>query len=285
MDSSQLLQQLIRYAEDLNRTVQMEKEHRQQLDAAKAQLLRFAEDLNTTFLDLKTAHREMKKAYLDTIHRLALAAEYKDEDTGDHLVRMSRYCALIAVEVGLADKEVQSILYASPMHDIGKIGIPDKILLKNGRLTDDEFDLMKTHTTIGAKILSDSSADILQVAEKIARTHHEKWNGKGYPEGLAGEKIPIEGRIVALPDAFDALTSRRPYKDPYPVEVAAGIIREERGKHFDPQIVDAFMDNFPKVVEIRNEVGADAAVDGAFSWSERDRLLSQTGARSLGGKI
>ncbi len=271
--------QLIRYAEDLNRAVRMEKENRQQLEASKAQLVRFAEDLNTTFVDLKSAHRKMKDAYLDTIHRLALAAEYKDEDTGDHIVRMSRYCALLAKEIGLHDQQVQNILYASPMHDIGKIGIPDNILMKKGRLTDDEFDLMKTHTTIGAKILARSNVEILQVAETIALSHHEKWNGKGYPAGLAGDQIPIEGRIVALPDAFDALTSRRPYKEPYPVDVATDIIRKERGAHFDPQIVDAFMDNFDKILQIREEVGSDAVIEGAFQWSERDLHSRRTDSK------
>jgi putative two-component system response regulator len=271
MEPTQLFGQLIRYAEDLNRAVRAEQESKQQLDASKAQLLRFAEDLNTTFLDLKIAHREMKHAYLDTIHRLALAAEHKDEDTGDHIVRMSRFCALLAEEIGLSEKEVQRILYASPMHDIGKIGIPDSILLKKGRLTGEEFDVIKTHTTIGAKILSDSGAKILQMAESIALHHHEKWNGKGYPAGLGGEDIPIEGRIVALPDTFDALTSKRPYKGPYPVDVAVDIIRKERGEHFDPQIVDAFLDNFDKIEAIREEVGADAPIERAFAWSERDQ--------------
>jgi putative two-component system response regulator len=129
---------------------------------------------------------------------------------------MGRYSALIAEKLGLPSKEVQNILYASPMHDVGKIGIPDNILMKPGKLTDEEFGIMKTHSIIGANILAHSKSKILKVAEQIALYHHEKWNGKGYPQGLSGDNIPLVGRIVALADVFDALTSRRPYKDPFP---------------------------------------------------------------------
>jgi putative two-component system response regulator len=224
------------------------------LKAAHQQLERFADDLNKTFSALKAAHQELQEACLDTIHRLVLAAEYKDEDTGCHIVRMAKYSALIAEKLGLPDKEVKNIRYASPMHDVGKVGIPDNILMKPGKLTDEEFDLMKTHTTIGGKILSDSKAEILQMAHQIAMSHHEKWNGKGYPQGLAGNDISLAARIVGLADVFDALTSKRPYKDPFPVKVALDIIKKERGQHFDPELVDVFIENIDEVLEIKAEV-------------------------------
>jgi putative two-component system response regulator len=245
------IDQLKKYADDLTRVYKSEKHKRK---------------------ELKAANRELQEAYLEIIHRLVLAAEYKDEDTGDHIVRMSRYSALIAEKLGLQDKEVQDILCAAPMHDVGKIGIPDNILLKPAKLTDEEHEIMKTHTTIGAKILANSKAKIIQLAQQIAVSHHEKWNGKGYPQGHSGDKIPQAGRIVALADAFDAITSRRPYQDPYPVEVAFDIIKKERGQHFDPEAVDAFLKNTDGILKIKAEVGSADDVDLAdFTWSERDR--------------
>jgi putative two-component system response regulator len=246
--------QLKKYAQDLAEVYKSAKQKSKELHIANQQLLKYADDLNLTILDLKRAHQELKEAYLDTIYRLVLAAEYKDEDTGEHIVRMSRYSALIAERLGLPAEEVQNILYASPMHDVGKIGIPDTILMKPGKLTDPEFEIMKTHTTIGAKILANSKAKILQVAQQIAISHHEKWNGEGYPRGLTGEEIPLVGRIVALADVFDALTSRRPYKDPYLVDVALDIIKKERGRHFDPHVADVFPESIDEVLRIKHEV-------------------------------
>lgn len=246
--------QLKKYAQDLAEVYKSEKAKREELQISEQQLVKYADDLNQTILELKAAHKELEKAYLDTIHRLVLAAEYKDEDTGEHIVRMSRYCALIAEKLGLPAKEVQNISYAAPMHDVGKIGIPDNILMKTGKLTDEEFEVIKTHSTIGAKILANSKAEILKVAEQIAFSHHEKWNGKGYPQGLSGDNIPLAGRIVGLADTFDALTSKRPYKEPYPVEVAIDIIRKERGQHFDPDLVDVFLENIDEILKIKEEV-------------------------------
>jgi putative two-component system response regulator len=254
------IHQLEKYAEDLVKAYKSEKQKRKELQAAKEQLVKFADDLNKTILELKAAHQELQGSYLDTIHRLVLAAEYKDEDTGAHIVRMSRYSALIAAKLGLPDEEVQNIQYAAPMHDVGKIGIPDNILMKPGKLTDEEFDFMKTHTTIGAKILVDSKAEILQLAQQIAISHHEKWNGRGYPQGLAGDTIPLAARIVGLTDVFDALTSKRPYKDPFPVEVALDIIKKERGEHFDPDVVNVFFENIDEILKIKDEVDADGDV-------------------------
>jgi len=248
--------QLRKYARDLAEVYKSEKQKRKELDAANQQLTKYADDLNSAILKLKAANQELQEAYLDTIHRLVLAAEYKDEDTGDHIIRMSRYAALIAEKLGLPDRDVQNILYAAPMHDIGKIGIPDSILMKPGKLTDEEFDTIKTHTAMGARILANSRAKLLKIAEQIAISHHEKWNGKGYPQGLSGDEIPMVGRIVGLADVFDALTSKRPYKDPFPVEVAIDIIKKERGQHFDPDVVDAFLKNINEILKIKSEVAS-----------------------------
>ena len=256
--------QLKKYADDLVKIYQSEKQKRKELQAANEQLVKFADDLNKTV-------RELQGAYLDTIHRLVLAAEYKDEDTGAHIVRMSHYSALIAEKLGLPGRDVQNILYAAPMHDVGKIGIIDSILMKPGKLTDEEFGTMETHTTIGAKILTNSKSKILQVAEEIALSHHEKWNGKGYPLGLSGDDIPLAGRIVALADTFDALTSKRPYKNPYPVEITLEVIRKECGRHFDPDVTDIFLENIDEILKIKSEAGsAEDVAQSAFVWSERD---------------
>ena len=223
---------------------------------------------------LESAHQELKYAYLDTINRLVAATEYKDEDTGDHIVRISRYCTLIAQKMGLPDETVELIQYASPMHDIGKIGIPDHILLKPDRLTKEEFDIVKNHTTIGAAILEAARSEVLQMSREIALTHHEKYNGRGYPQGLSGSNIPVSGRIVAIADTFDALTSRRPYKEPYPIDVAVDIILSEKGAHFDPEIADVFLENIEEIREIRNTIGQMESVSLAdFIWSRRDMAV------------
>jgi len=227
--------------------------------------------------DTKEAHEELKKAYIDSIHRLVLASEFKDEDTGDHIVRIAEYSRLMAQKLGWSKKQVDTIHYASPMHDVGKIGIPDKIMLKPGKLTFEEFEVMKTHTTIGAKLLSRSSSSILEMAKEIALSHHEKYNGKGYPNNLSGDAIPISGRIVAIADTFDALTSKRPYKEPYPPKMAFDIIHNERGKHFDPQITDIFMDNFSDFLDIRKTFGDSEDIDlQNFMLSDRDKDAIKT---------
>jgi len=220
------------------------------------QILQYAKDLNKAFFDVKTVSRELQEAYLDIIHRLIIAAEFKDEYTGGHIQRISIYCTVIAEKLGLDSKTVKNIRFTSPMHDIGKIGIPDSILLKKGSLSKEEFEVIKTHTIIGAKILDGSNSEILQMAHQIAISHHEKWNGQGYPYGLAGEEIPLVGRIVALADVFDALISDRPYKKAYSLEESCDIIRKERGQHFDPKIVDVFFDNLDELLirgDLKNE--------------------------------
>lgn len=222
--------------------------------------------------EAQQAHEDLKASYIDSIHRLVMAAEYKDEDTGDHIIRIGKYCRLIAEKMNLGEEFCEMISYASPMHDIGKIGIPDKILLKPGKLTDQEFDIIKTHSRIGARLLSRSKSKILQLAHDIALSHHERFNGRGYPDQLKGEKIPLCGRIVAIADTFDALTSKRPYKDPYPVDVAFDIIKKERGEQFDPDIFDVFAEHFAHIVEIRLSLTDVEDTPGTdYVFSERDQ--------------
>ncbi len=196
-------------------------------------------------------NEELKDSYMESIQRLSLAAEYKDPDTADHIQRMSHYSRRIVQEIGWADDRAERLLYASPMHDIGKIGVPDRILQKPGSLTDEEYNEMKEHTVIGHRILSGSNNDIMQLSARIALTHHEKWDGTGYPNGLSGEDIPIEGRVVAIADVFDALTTERPYKDAFSVEKSLEIIRDDRGSHFDPQVVNAFNQCLDDLLDIR----------------------------------
>lgn len=223
------------------------------------------------------SHEELKQAYIDSIHRLVMAAEFKDDDTGDHIVRIGEYSRLMAQKLGLSHKEVEILYYTAPMHDVGKIGIPDKILLKPAKLTREEFEIMKSHTVIGAKLLSRSKSLILKTAQEIALSHHEKFNGKGYPNQISGEDIPLFCRIVAIADTFDALTSKRPYKDPYPSEMALDIIRNEKGKHFDPKLVDVFMEHFDDFLAIRETIGAFEEVKlEDFMLSDRDKEFIHT---------
>ena len=202
---------------------------------------------------LREAFERVKMATLDTIRRLSRAAEFKDEDTGAHILRMSNYAAAVARKMGLDEKTVESILYAAPMHDIGKIGTPDRILLKPGKLDPDEWEIMKKHAANGGGILEGSNAGFISLGEVIALSHHEKWDGTGYPQGLSGTKIPLAGRIAAIADVFDALTSKRPYKEPFSLEKSYAIIREGRGSHFDPDVVDAFFAVEEEILSIKEK--------------------------------
>ncbi len=215
---------------------------------------------------LMHSHAELRDAYLDTINRLSIATEYKDLDTGAHIERMGRMSALLAGALGLNANAVENIRYGAPMHDVGKIGIPDTILLKRGALTAQEFEIMKTHTTIGARILANPKSSILSCAREIALSHHEHWDGGGYPLGLARQDIPIAGRIVRLADVFDALVSVRPYKRPYPFQVAVDLIRRGSGTQFDPAVVEAFLDHREDTAAIH--ASADHSDD--IVWSDRD---------------
>jgi len=184
---------------------------------------------------------DLNKAQMEVLQRLALAAEYRDDDTRLHTRRVGVIAQRIAHALGLPAEQADLILQASPLHDVGKIGIPDAILLKHGKLTEDEFAIMKEHTVIGGNILSKSDSSCLQLAEKITLTHHERWDGTGYPSQLSGEEIPLAGRIVAVADVFDALTHNRPYKHAWTIEEALAEIKNQSGRQFDPDIVKAFL--------------------------------------------
>lgn len=223
---------------------------------------------------------ELELSRLEVIHCLGRAAEYRDNETGRHVVRVGKYAAIIAEELGLDAETVELIRYAAPLHDVGKIAIPDSILLKPGKLTPDEFEMMQKHcgygkkvfepmsmedwravaghTSAGADVMRALNSPILNMAATIALTHHEKWDGSGYPLGLSGENIPLEGRITAVADVFDGLSSKRPYKPPFPLEKCFAIIKAERGKHFDPNVVDAFFVRKDDIVRIQI---ADADVE------------------------
>jgi putative two-component system response regulator len=242
-----------KYAQDFVKLYKDTKAKKEELSTANRQLKKYAQDLRATISTLEMVHKELQEAYYDTIHRLALAVEYKDKFTGSHILRMSRYSAFIARKIGLETLDVTNIFYAAPMHDVGKIGIPDTIISKPSKLTTDEFDIMKRHTTIGAELLDNSKSDILSIARQIALSHHEQWNGNGYPHGLEKEAIPLSARIVALADTFDVLTSKRSYKEPYPINIAREIISEERGEHFDPRVVEVFEKNIAEMVKITTQ--------------------------------
>lgn len=213
---------------------------------------------------VKARTDELKHTRKEIIDRLSLASEYRDPETGNHIKRMSYYCEAIAFAYGLDEVLCELILHATPMHDVGKIGIPDSILLKPGKLTKEEFDTMKTHTTIGKNILSGNDStgkkilpeanwELIKMAQIIAYTHHERWDGFGYPQGLKGEDIPLIGRITALADVFDALTSERPYKKAWPVEDAMEEINKQTGKQFDSKLCEIFNRILPEILEIKSE--------------------------------
>ena len=194
---------------------------------------------------------ELNSATETLIHRLALAGELRDNETGQHIIRVGEYARLLAEKVGLPSDICFMINKAAPMHDIGKIGISDNILLKKDQLTDEERETMCNHTNYGSKLLSDHDSLLVQLAASIAKSHHEKWDGTGYPDKLSGESIPIEGRITAVSDVFDALTTERPYKKPWPIEKVIELLKEESGKSFDPTLIDIFIDNLDEVMQIK----------------------------------
>lgn len=203
-----------------------------------------------THLSLVEA-QEVRETRLRIIECLGAAGEYRDTETGAHVIRMSHYSQRIAQAVGYSDRDADRLLHAAPMHDVGKIGIPDAVLLKPGKLDAEEWTVMRSHTVIGAKIIGNHASRLLQLAATLALRHHEKWDGSGYPDGLSGTDIPHEARIIAIADVFDALTSVRPYKKAWPVNDALALIRRERGQHFQPELVDAFFDCLSDILELR----------------------------------
>ncbi len=210
-------------------------------------------DYTSTMLStIEHRNQALRESQIEIVECLGYAAEFRDSETGTHTIRVGKFTQLLAQSMGMREQEAESLLYSAPMHDVGKIGIPDQILLKPGKLTPDEFEFMKQHTTIGGQILSRSNNKLLIQAGIIALTHHEKWDGSGYPNGLKGTDIDITGRIVAIVDVFDALTMERPYKKAWNVESAVALINEGSGKHFDPSIVAIFNQSLDNIVEIKN---------------------------------
>ena len=209
------------------------------------------QDLRTALAEVEKARRDTQEAHLDTIHRLTVAGEYKDRDTADHLERIGRFSEVVARRMNLPESEVDLIRYAAPMHDVGKIGIPDAILLKPGKLDAEEWKVMQSHTTLGAEILADSASPVIQMGQRIALAHHERWDGGGYPNGLVGEGIPLEARVCAVVDFFDALTVDRPYRKAVPLEEVLAMMRDSSGAHFDSNILDVFLDAIEEIEVVR----------------------------------
>ncbi|WP_425915044.1 response regulator [Pseudomonas sp. GWSMS-1] len=194
---------------------------------------------------------ELRQTRLQIVQRLGMAAEYKDNETGLHVIRMSHFSKVLALAAGFSEAAAEELLNAAPMHDVGKIGIPDAVLRKPGKLDEQEWAVMRQHVEIGAQIIGEHASGLLRTAQRIALSHHEKWDGSGYPNGLSGEDIPLEGRIVAIADVFDALTSVRPYKAAWSVEDAVELLNKERGRHFDPHLVELFIQQLPAILEIK----------------------------------
>lgn len=204
-------------------------------------------------IEVEKATQGLVKSQFEALEVLSKTAEYKDPETGSHIARVSHYSKMLAQVYGLDEQEQEILFYAAPLHDIGKVGIEDAVLLKPGKLTDEEFDHMKLHSTIGSNILKNSTNPYLIAGAIVAEFHHEKYNGKGYPKGLASDAIPLYARIVAISDVFDALTSKRPYKRAWSFEQALELIEKEKGEHFDPHLADLFITNIDRVRAIYEE--------------------------------
>jgi putative two-component system response regulator len=230
------------------------RRHNERLEQAVSE--RTAE-LAQAVAGLEAAGDDLRIAQEETVHRLSLAAEYRDDETSAHLERMSRYCAILAAHAGKDEHETDLLRLASKMHDIGKLGIPDAILLKPGRLTPDEFAVMKGHSEIGHEILKGSRSRVARTGAMLAWTHHERVDGTGYPCGLRHDEIPLEGRIAAIADVFDALTTDRVYRGAFPVAEALGILRDGRGTHFDADLLDLFLDSLDTVLAAKDELADD----------------------------
>jgi putative two-component system response regulator len=202
--------------------------------------------------------RELETARLDLLERLALAAEFRDYVTGRHTQRVGDLAALLAAHLGMPKDEVELLGRAAPLHDVGKIGIPDAILLKPGRLSDDEYATMKEHVDVGVRLLAQGHSELMVLAEEVALSHHERWDGSGYPRGLAGDDIPLVGQIVAVADVFDTLISRRPYKSAWPIETAVAEVRRKSGSWFSPRLVEAFMTVLAENSELLEQLEREA---------------------------
>ncbi|MBU0571023.1 MAG: HD domain-containing protein [Candidatus Omnitrophica bacterium] len=216
----------------------------------KSRYFEYEKRVKDAYKNLEKSYLEVKDSYTEMIFRLALVAEHKDETTGTHLVRIADYSTEISRGLDLSESDIERIKYASPMHDIGKLIIPDEILKKPSGLTPEEREVMKQHAKLGADIFQGSHSPLLKAARDICLAHHERYDGTGYPEGLKGDEIPLYGKIVALADVFDALTSVRPYKKAFEFSDAVDLIKDQAGKHFDPKIVKAFLGRLDRIKEI-----------------------------------
>jgi putative two-component system response regulator len=233
---------------DATDAMKMYRDHLEELVEERSASLRL------TLYDACDAQHKMYLAQLDTVHRLAIVAEYKDRVTARHIERMSEYCATVARGLSLPTEEVELILHASRMHDVGKIAIPDAILQKSGSLTDEEWAVMRQHPETGAAILGNSTSQVLEAGRVIALNHHEWWDGRGYPHGLSGENIPLWGRICAVADVYDAITSERPYKPAFSNDEGLRVLHEGRGTHFDPRLIDVFVERLDEILHVQQRL-------------------------------
>jgi len=246
--------QLALYAKDLKVLLGREEKKSRQLGQLNQQLLTYARDLKEAYRAERQKNQELERAYADTLLRLALASRYKDEETGGHIARLSHSAKTLALFIGWDTPRAQRLFAAAPMHDVGKIGIPDSVLGKHGPLEEHEWEIIKRHPTIGASLLAGTSSPLLGMAREVALTHHERWDGSGYPQGLKGWHIPLSGRIVMLVDHYDALRSRRPYKAAFFHAKACDVMlngnERTHPSHFDPQLLEAFREIHLKFDEI-----------------------------------